>query len=93
MPEVSTRELKDALSEWLRRAEAGERVLVTRSGRPVAALIPLSDLPARDDRAALDDLAARGLVRLGRRTPGAFQGDRVPARGRSAAGMVVEDRR
>lgn len=96
MREVSTRDLKNQLSDWIRRVELdGETVVVTRSGRPVAALVPLSDLPSRDERALLADLAASGAVRAPRavRRADAFAGATVPCRGRSAADMVVEDRR
>lgn len=36
----SIRELKDKLSEAVRLAEAGETVIVTRNGLPVAAIVP-----------------------------------------------------
>ena len=39
------RELRNNVSQVLRRVEAGERLRVTVSGRPVAALVPLSDRP------------------------------------------------
>ena len=96
MREVSTRELKDGLSDWLRRVESsGERVVVTRSGRPVAALVPLSDLPDESTGSAVAALVASGAVRAPRtvRRADAFAGPTVPARGRSAADMVLEDRR
>lgn len=38
--EVSVRELKSRLSEYLRRAESGEEVVVTSRGREVARLLP-----------------------------------------------------
>jgi prevent-host-death family protein len=38
--EVSVRELKSRLSEYLRRAADGEEVLVTSRGQPVARLMP-----------------------------------------------------
>ena len=38
--EVSVRELKSRLSEYLRRAANGQEVLVTSRGRPVARLMP-----------------------------------------------------
>jgi prevent-host-death family protein len=38
---VSVRELRNTVSEVLRRVEAGERVTVTVDRRPVAELIPL----------------------------------------------------
>ncbi len=93
MAEVNTRDLKDGLSAWLRRAESGERIVVTRGGRPIAALIPLADLPPADGRAILADLAERGVIRIAVRRGGAFTGPRLASRGRSAADMVRDDRR
>jgi len=51
-----------AFAEAVARAEAGqERIILTRDGKPVAALVPLSDLEAIEDaedmRAAADALA------------------------------------
>jgi prevent-host-death family protein len=66
MTHVSTRVLKNELSAWVHRAEQGERVIVLRDGVPVAALVPLSDLPERDATTRLRELAAQGVVRLPR---------------------------
>ena len=70
MAEVSARDLRNHTAAILRRVEAGERLQVTVSRRPVAELAPLGrqawvsgaalervlrDAPA--DRALLDDLA------------------------------------
>jgi prevent-host-death family protein len=94
MPTVSTRVLKDQLSSYLQRAEAGEQIVVLRDGRPVAALVPLSQLRDMDEQARLSELAARGLVALPNRTMGtAFQGPTFPNRGKLASEMVIEDRR
>lgn len=41
MPEVSSRDLRNHTAAILRRVEAGERVQVTVSRRPVAELVPL----------------------------------------------------
>jgi prevent-host-death family protein len=38
--EVSVKEAKAKLTELLRRAEAGERIVLTRHGKPVADLVP-----------------------------------------------------
>lgn len=94
MVTVSTRVLKDRLSSYLHRAEGGERVVVLRSGKPVAALVSLRDLPANDEEGRLAALEARGLLNRpeeGRKAR--FSATRVPARGRSASEMVIEDRR
>ncbi len=40
METVGLRELRQNASEYVRRAEAGEHLLVSVSGRPVAALVP-----------------------------------------------------
>src|SRR3990172_9240416 len=40
MTTVSVRELKNRLSEHLRRLEEGETITVTRRGKPVAVMIP-----------------------------------------------------
>jgi prevent-host-death family protein len=55
---VGVRELRNQVAAVVRRAAAGERVVVTVDGRPVAALGPLSP----DGDPTLDDLAASGLV-------------------------------
>lgn len=45
MPDIAARELRNDVSAILRRVEAGERLRVTVSGRPVAELVPLSRRP------------------------------------------------
>lgn len=45
MPEVTVRELRNHGGEVLARVEAGARLTVTRSGRPVAELVPLRRAP------------------------------------------------
>ncbi len=40
--EVGIRELKAKLSAYVRRASAGERIVVTDRGKPVARLTPLA---------------------------------------------------
>jgi prevent-host-death family protein len=62
MATVSVRVLKDELSEYLRRAEAGERVLVTRDGKPIAVLSSVSDAALGEDDAALTRLVNAGLL-------------------------------
>lgn len=94
MSTVSTRVLKDQLSSYLQRAERGERIVVLRDGRPVAALIPLSQLPEGTEQQRLAELESRGLVTLPRQTErNGFQGPTFPNRGKLASEMVSEDRR
>ena len=94
MSEVNTRTLKDQLSAYLQRSEAGEQIVVLRDGRPVAALVPLSQVREPTPEVRIAELVGRGLVL---RSPGVeqrrFDGPLVPRRGRPAAEMVLEDRR
>lgn len=95
MTSVTTRKLKDGLSAYLRRAEKGEQILVLRGGKVVAAIVPFEEAAVLDEDARLRQLAAQDLVRLPADAGGAgrFAGERIPARGRPASAMVLEDRR
>jgi prevent-host-death family protein len=45
---VGTRELKNRLSEYMRRVKAGETILITERGKPVGQIMPIvDDLPDR----------------------------------------------
>jgi prevent-host-death family protein len=95
MSTVSTRVLKTQLSSYLQRAESGEQIIVLRGGRPVAALIPLSQLLESTEQQRLAQLEARGLVVLPRQAArGPFQGPMMfPSRGKLASEIIIEDRR
>lgn len=62
---VSSVEARDSLSELLNRAAFGkERLVLTRRGKPVAALIPLEDLELIEEIEKRVDLAeARSALR------------------------------
>ena len=45
MTDIAARDLRNDVSDVLRRVEAGEHLRVTVSGRPVAELIPLPGRP------------------------------------------------
>lgn len=66
--EVSVRELKNRLSEYLRRVKAGEEIVVTSRGKPVGRLVGPGPVgaPARSaGEAALARLNALPYVRPG----------------------------
>jgi len=63
------RELKDNLSRYIRRIEAGERVVVTAHGRVVAELVP-PRAASRSQRSEFDRLVASGTI-----TPPVEDGD------------------
>jgi len=66
MRTVGIRELKNSLSEYLRRVRAGESVLVTDRGEIVAELAP----PGRDISDPSIPLGLRALARRGLATVG-----------------------
>ena len=58
------RDLKDNLSEYVRRAEGGERIAVTAHGRVVAMLGPAQKDARGRRRTRFDVLVAEGVIRL-----------------------------
>jgi prevent-host-death family protein len=84
--EAGIRDLRDHLSRYLERVQAGEQFTVTDRGRPIARLI------AVDEPEAFERLVAEGLV-----TPAATRDrqrpqTRVAATGR-VSDLVAEQRR
>ena len=69
MEQIGARELRANLAAAMRQAGAGERVIITIDGRPVAQLGPLEASGAP----SLQELSASGLVNPPRRA------DRPPA--------------
>lgn len=68
MESAGVADLKARLSEYLARVKAGEEVLVTDWGRPVARLVPVGVATIADGEAETARLTAmerEGLVRLG----------------------------
>jgi len=61
--QIGARELRANLAAAVRQAGAGERVVITIDGRPVAQLGPLEPAGAP----SLEELAAAGLLELPRR--------------------------
>jgi prevent-host-death family protein len=62
-PRLGARQVRADIAAVLRRAEAGERIVVTVGGRPVAAIGPLAVTPSL----TLDDLVALGQLIAPRR--------------------------
>jgi prevent-host-death family protein len=44
---VNVHDAKTHLSRLLARVEAGERILIARAGKPIAALVPVDEHPRR----------------------------------------------
>jgi prevent-host-death family protein len=87
--EVGVRELRANLSNWLGRVQAGDEVIVTERGRPVARL---SGVAARSK---IDELIAQGRVTPAKRPRTPIDWSRLPklSPGKTLADYVIEDRR
>jgi prevent-host-death family protein len=77
MVEAGVREVKDRLSEYLRKVKAGEEVVITEHGRPVAKLSRVAAAPVRP--AWLERMIARGEIIPG--TGGMPRGSNIRMRG------------
>lgn len=94
MTTVTSRVLKDKLSSYLARAEGGEQFVVLRDGKPVAAVVPVSQVSGEGRFERMRGLAAEGLVELPGGPKGPFRtAERLPSRGELTSEMILEDRR
>jgi prevent-host-death family protein len=89
MTTVGVKALKDKLSNYLRRANRGERVVVTDRGRPLALLSPVEE---SSELRLANRLVAAGVASWGGGKP---VGSKRPprSRGKTVADAVLEDRR
>lgn len=62
MASAGIRQIKNQLSRYIRRVEAGERVAITAHGRVVAELVP-PGAGAGSPPSRLDELVAAGTIR------------------------------
>ena len=60
--ETGIRELKDNLSRYIRRVEAGQRIAVTAHGRVVAELVPPGTATRKSPGSRWDELIASGIL-------------------------------
>ena len=63
MQTASITQLKNSLSAYLRDVRAGEEVLITDRGRPIARLAPFSRFDSMEEH--LEELERRGLLKRG----------------------------
>jgi prevent-host-death family protein len=84
-------ELKASLAEYLARVKAGEEVLVTDRGRPVARIVPVVG-PSPE---GMEDLIRKGVVRPPRRpVPDAWWTEDLPEdRSGAVRREIVAERR
>ncbi len=91
---ISVRELKDRLSECLRRAQAGEEITVTSHGKPVARLGPPLQAPIDEEMALIEQFRGLPWVRPGKgdKPQGARRPIRIKPGEKTLADIVSEQR-
>jgi len=93
MASTGIRQLKDNLSRYIRRIEAGERIAVTAHGRVVAELVPPAKAARASRRGRYEELIATGVIRPALESGDPLEGwpdIRLPPG--TAAGLIDSDR-
>lgn len=89
MQTLGIRELKAHLSEYLKRVQEGERLMVTHRGRAIALVTPAE---ASEKLDWAHRLVAEGRARWSGGKPRGLS-PKLKSRGKRASRMVIEDRR
>jgi prevent-host-death family protein len=93
MSAVGVKELKNRLTHYLRRTKAGEEVIVTERGTPIALLQPIeSATKVRSLEGRLAQLEAQGFLTRPQRQP-LKRVRRVKVGGPPLSKIILEDRR
>jgi prevent-host-death family protein len=92
MIRAGIKDIKNNLSRFLVQVKAGEEVVITERGRPVARIVT-ENHPDKSIRTALARLAQRGLITLPSRSVGKDHIEAVEVLGKPVSEMVIEDRR
>ncbi|GIV85497.1 MAG: hypothetical protein KatS3mg052_2504 [Candidatus Roseilinea sp.] len=85
---IGTRELKNRLSQYLRRVKAGETLVITERGKPIGQIVPIQpDLTAR-----LKQLATAGVVEWNGQPLPAYRPKAVNRSQRLLSDLIAEER-
>ena len=92
MDTAGVKEIKNNLSRYLARVKAGEEVLITERGKPIARIVREQggDMTLRK---RLAPLIQKGLVTMPSRTINRASLSRLSTSGKPASELVLEDRR
>ncbi len=85
---VGTRELKNKLSEYLRRVKAGETIIVTEHGKTIGQIVPVK--PTVEER--LQALVDTGQIRWNGKKLEPYEPKVVNKSGHLLSDLVVENR-
>ncbi|MGH9367921.1 MAG: type II toxin-antitoxin system Phd/YefM family antitoxin [Thermoanaerobaculia bacterium] len=93
MATVGIRDLKNRLTQYLRRTKLGEEIVITERGHPIAVIQPIRGVRrAGSLETRLAAAAARGLITLPAGKP-SRRVRRVRVRGAPLSRTILEDRR
>lgn len=92
MISAGIKEVKNNLSRLLARVKAGEEILITERGRPIARIVKEKSR-GNSIRAALGPLIQKGLIAMPSRSIRKGPRGMVEVSGKPVSEMVVEDRR
>ncbi len=92
MINVGIKEVKNNLSRLLAQVKAGEEVLITKRGKPIARIVKESQ-GNQSIRAALDPLVQSGLITLPGRSIVKDSISAIETLGKPVSEIVIEDRR
>ncbi len=92
MLNVGIKEVKNNLSRLLAQVKAGEEILITKRGRPIARIVK-ENHGDKSIRTALDPLVQSGLITLPSRSIMKDNISAVETLGKPVSEMVIEDRR
>ena len=87
-------EAKNRLSALLARVKAGETVVITERGIPVARVEPAVSSAPEDDEARLARLERKGIIKRAKRplSPEIFEKPPPPGTGKSIVDTLLEER-
>ncbi len=92
MISAGIKDIKNNLSRLLTKVKAGEEILITERGRPVARIVK-ENQGDKSIRAALEPLVKKGLIVLPSRSIQKEQLSTIEVPGKPVSDMVIEDRR
>lgn len=92
MIHAGIKEVKNNLSRLLARVKAGEEILITKRGKPIARIVK-ENRRCDSIRKALEPLIQRGLVTLPSRSLLKEHISAVEISGKPVSEMVIENRR
>lgn len=91
MLERGVKEIRDHFTQYLKKVSAGEEVVVTERGKPVALLKPLPKGLNMQER--LEMASIKGLIRLPKKKGGIPERRKIKLTGKPITNIILEERK